>query len=138
MAQGNPQMAELAKQFALFGARGFRVARPLEESIEAAFDTLAGMPPPQEGKPASGVDSPAALAVRKDETQQKAQEANLEFVAKMQQTNADQQIEREKLAQAEIHNQRQMGLDVAKAMDQAAFQREREVSIQTRGAAHLT
>src|SRR5258708_1277291 len=45
MAMGNPALADLAKEFALFGARGFKVARSLEETIEKAFDALKQMPP---------------------------------------------------------------------------------------------
>ncbi len=44
-AQGNPTMADLLSEAAMFVVRGFRVARPLEESIEKAFKTLGGMPP---------------------------------------------------------------------------------------------
>ena len=45
IAQGNPPLAVLAKEMTLFAVRGFRVARPLEESIEGAFDAIAKMPP---------------------------------------------------------------------------------------------
>src|SRR5258708_34522273 len=54
MAQGNPALADLAKEFALFGARGFKVARSLEETIEKAFDALKQMPP----APAKGAAAP--------------------------------------------------------------------------------
>lgn len=44
-AQGNPSMAKAAKEMALFGVRGFRVGRTLEETLEQAFDALGQMPP---------------------------------------------------------------------------------------------
>lgn len=59
IAQGNPPLAALAKEMVMFAVRGFRVARSLEETFEAAFDAIAKMPPhpstqPDKGKP--GVD----------------------------------------------------------------------------------
>ncbi len=45
LAMGNPALAALCREVALFAARGFRVARPLEQSIEQAFEALAQMPP---------------------------------------------------------------------------------------------
>src|SRR6185503_7746435 len=46
MSMGNPPLAALAKEFAMFAARGFRVARTLEEQIEKTMDAIAGQPPP--------------------------------------------------------------------------------------------
>jgi hypothetical protein len=45
IAQGNPAMADMAKEMTLFVVRGWRVARPLEETIEKAFEAIAQMPP---------------------------------------------------------------------------------------------
>lgn len=44
-AQGNPAGAEFAKQFVMFGVRGFPIARSMEEAIEQFFETVGGMPP---------------------------------------------------------------------------------------------
>ena len=46
VAQGNPKMAALFSEIAMFAVRGFRVARPLEEAFEQAFEVLGQMPPP--------------------------------------------------------------------------------------------
>lgn len=72
VAQGNPAIADLAKEIALFGVRGFPVARSLEESIGKAFDAIAKMPPPQpKGPQAKAGDSPQALAVKQQDIQSK-------------------------------------------------------------------
>jgi hypothetical protein len=80
IAQGNPAMAELAKEFALFVVRGWRVARPLEETIGKAFDAVAQMPPNpkatgQDGKAPAGKQGadPAEIAAKVHETQTDAQ-----------------------------------------------------------------
>lgn len=140
ISQGNPEMAELAKQFALFAVRGFRVARPLEDSVEAAFDALAKMPPhpTQQQKPGSQVDSPQALAVRTQETNQKAQEAQIEAGTKLAQIHSQEDIEKEKLAQAELHDQRRVVFEAAKTIHQTNAQQVRDLAVATRGASHLT
>ena len=46
--QGNPAGASMAKEITLFVMRGFRVARPREETVTKFFDTLAKMPPDRE------------------------------------------------------------------------------------------
>lgn len=47
LAQGKPEMANLMKEIVMFGIRGFRVARTLEETFEKAFDAIGQLPPPQ-------------------------------------------------------------------------------------------
>ena len=44
-AMGNPALAAVCREITLFAARGFRVARTLEEALEGAFEALARMPP---------------------------------------------------------------------------------------------
>lgn len=46
MAQGNPAMADLSKEVVMFAVRRYRAGRPLEQTIEKAFDQLSQMPPP--------------------------------------------------------------------------------------------
>lgn len=43
-AQGNPALADFIKEITLFAARGFKIARSFEETIEKAFAALAQMP----------------------------------------------------------------------------------------------
>src|SRR6185437_14234586 len=74
IAQGNPAMAEMAKEMTLFVVRGWRVARPLEETIEKAFAEIAGMPQNpkatgQDKAPAGKQSDPAAIAAQVHETQ---------------------------------------------------------------------
>jgi hypothetical protein len=75
IAQGNPAMAEMAKELTLFVVRGWRVARPLEETIEKAFAEIAGMPqnPKATGQtskaPTGKQSDPAAIAAQVHQTQ---------------------------------------------------------------------
>lgn len=47
LAQGKPEMANLMKEIVMFGIRGFRVARTLEETFEKALDAIGQLQPPQ-------------------------------------------------------------------------------------------
>ena len=40
IAMGNPALASVSREITLFAARGFRVARTLEETLEQAFDAV--------------------------------------------------------------------------------------------------
>jgi hypothetical protein len=106
IAQGNPAMADLAKEFALFVVRGWRVARSLEETIGKAFDEVAQMPPNpkatgQDGKQAGkpGAD-PAELAAKVHETETRAatetQTAQVDAAAQTQKSSDAVTIAREK------------------------------------------
>lgn len=98
IAQGNPAMAKMAKEFALFTVRGWRVARSLEESIENGFDAISQMPPNpkatgQDGKQPAGKQGadPAEIAAKVHETQTDA-------AVETQKSNDALQIAREKNA----------------------------------------
>lgn len=78
IAQGNPEMAALASEIAMFAVRGFRVARTLEESFEKAFKVLGTMPPvPPKGATGAAKADPqleqAKLMVEFQTAQTKAQ-----------------------------------------------------------------
>jgi hypothetical protein len=140
IAQGNQTMAELAKQFALFAVRGFRVARPLEESVEAAFDALAQMPPHPTQQPkqsTSNVDSPADLALRAHETDAKTQIAQQSNAIKAEQVQNQAVEAAERLRIEEQENHRNAGLESAKAVDEAIFRRERASAMDARSAKAL-
>lgn len=127
IAQGNQTMAELAKQFALFAVRGFKVARPLEESVEAAFDELAKMPPhpsQQPQKSGSNVDSPQDLALRAQENQSKTQIAEQANNIKMYQATTQRDEAAAKLQQDEVHNQRDTAIKAASAAEEARAREE--------------
>lgn len=148
MAQGNPALADAAKELFLFGMRAFKAARPLEETFEKAFDAIGKMPPaPPKGKKggASGVDSPADIALRAKQIQadsaddqgknQIAAQAN---AIKAQQVAGELQLGQQKL-QAEIaHNSTKLSLDAQSAQDEANFRRERGMAAEARTASGLT
>ena len=139
ISQGNPQMAELAKQFALFAVRGFRVARPLEESVEQAFDALAQMAPhPSQQQPKDGVDSSADLATRKYEADQKAQAAQQANLIKQQQVEGEQALGQQRLTMEAQDNQQKNQIDALKAADDSEFKRTRSMAQDARSASHLT
>jgi hypothetical protein len=72
LAAGNPALAAVCREIALFAARGFRVARTLEESIERAFDAIAKMPAGAPAAAAAEHDArPADLAMRAREIESK-------------------------------------------------------------------
>jgi hypothetical protein len=98
IAQGNPAMADMAKEMTLFVVRGWRVARPLEETIEKAFAAIAQMPPNpkatgQDGKAPAGKQGadPAELAA-------KVQASQTDAAAKVHDVDTNLQIAREKNA----------------------------------------
>lgn len=110
VAQGNPDLAELAKEATLFAVRGFQVARTLEESIEKAFDAIGKMPPNPKvsGQQDKGSHQNPAIEAAKvqadvQDTHIKAQadmaavqQRQQEAVLKAQTDAAKVQVEREK------------------------------------------
>lgn len=107
ISQGNPAMAELAKELVMFGVRGFPVARSMEETIERAFDALAAMPPvPPKGAGKAGPDpqleqAKIAADVKNTETQSstdasiasgKEQTARMAILQKQQAAEGAQRI----------------------------------------------
>lgn len=106
IAQGNPAMADLAKEMTLFVVRGWRVARPLEETIEKAFDAIAKMQP---NPKATGQDK-APKGQQGADPEQLALEAHkvqTDAAVKTQTSDAQMQIAREKNATAlMIQNQK--------------------------------
>lgn len=147
LAQGNPALADAAKELFLFGMRAFKAARPLEETFEKAFDEIGKMPPPppKGGKGASGVDSPADIALRAKQIQadsaddqgknQIAAQAN---AIKAQQVAGELQLGQQKLEAEVAHNSSKLSLDAQSAADEANFRRERGMAAEARTASGLT
>src|SRR5581483_12487055 len=114
-----------------------------EEAVTKAFDTIAGMPPPQ-GEGGAGPDSPADLAVRTKQVDaqnnktaaqlQIAREKNAIEMAKLGQQSHDNAA---KLAVEETAKRAEHMLDVGKAADEANFRRTRAASIESREASRL-
>ncbi len=95
IAQGNPEMAELTSEIALFAVRGFRVARTLEEAFEKAFKvlgTMAPVPPkgaagPSAAPPDPGIEQ-AKIAAQVHDTETRAVMAQRDSQTKAQATQA--------------------------------------------------
>jgi hypothetical protein len=154
IAQGNPAMADMAKEMTLFVVRGWRVARPLEETIEKAFDAIAQMPPNpkatgQDKAPAGkqGAD-PAELALKAHETQtdaavqtQKSSDAvaiarEKNATALLIQNQKSQDSREEMAAQAPIKHA-ELGLEAARVANQHEIAQIREQNVATRSAGNL-
>jgi hypothetical protein len=159
IAMGNPALAAVAREITLFAARGFRVARTLEETLEAAFDAIGGMPkPPQPGQQQRG-PSPQELQLQAQDTQAKyaAQQADTQArvagdqsdteaklamareknAVEMQKTAAEERIASMRLAHDSATAQATLALDEQKAEDQKQFRNIRSAGIEARSAEGL-
>lgn len=98
MAQGNPALADLAKETVMFAVRRFRAGRPLESSLEKAFDALAKMPPPSApgGEKAPQQPDPAEHALAAADIQAKSQETQINAAIEQTKNQQDFQIAQEK------------------------------------------
>ncbi len=130
IAQGNPAMAELASEIAMFAVRGFRVARTLEESFEKAFQVLGQMPPqPPKGAGAGSHIDPqleqAKLMAQVHDTQTKAQTDmgvaqtkaqtdQLAIAQKAQQAQLQAQAAQQRAEAETQHNQAQLAIEAEK------------------------
>ena len=144
IAMGNPALSNLAKDLTLWGVRGFRDARSLEETISTAFDTLAKMqPPPPKG--ATGADSPADLAIRAKQVQADdaktqaqltiAREKNAIEMAKLGQEAHDSAAT---LAQHDSEARIRAAMDATKQASDAEFRQSRAAAMDARGASRLS
>ncbi len=134
LAQGNPALAALTREVAMFGVRAFRAARSLEETIEKAFDALAQMPPPPPKNGAGGQDSPEDLATRRMEAQTGAQ-------VKLQTAAMSAGVQREKLAveaqkaeEEAIQGRAKLALEAQEQASQQHLRQVREPSIEAKTA----
>ena len=151
IAKGNPEMAELAKEFTLFVVRGWRVARPLEETIGKAFTALAQLPPDPPLGAAQGASkgkSPQELALEAHQTQTDAQvqtqkssdaiqiahEKNVTALAIAAQKSNDQ---REAMAAEAPLKHAELGLEAARVANQQKLEEIRSNTVATRGASGL-
>jgi hypothetical protein len=155
IAQGNPAMAEMAKEMTLFVVRGWRVARPLEETISKAFDAISQMPPNpkatgQDGKAPAGKQGadPAELALKAHETQtdaavqtQKSSAAvaiaHEKNVTTMLVANQRAQAERDKLAAEAPLKHAELGLEAARVSNQHELAQIREQNVAAKSASGL-
>lgn len=141
LAQGNPPLAALAKEIALFGVRGFPVARSLEETIEQAFDAIAKMPPmPPKGAGAgkSQGPTPQEVALRNKEIDSREQIAREQNYVKLANIEQDRQADAEKLEAQDAHNRANLALQAARAAKQDAIAGARLTHIESQNAGMLS
>jgi hypothetical protein len=150
IAKGNPEMAELAKEFTLFVVRGWRVARPLEETIGKAFAALAQLPPdpPPGAKQGAQGKSPQELQLEQQQSQtdatvqtqkssdavQIAREKNTTMLMIQNQKSSDQR--EAMMAEAPIKHA-ELGLEAARIDNQQKLEEIRATTVAARGASGL-
>jgi hypothetical protein len=108
LAMGNPALASVCREITLFAARGFRIARTLEETLEQAFDALGRMPAsaPGGGKPVAADVAIRAHAV--DANTQIERDKNAIAAAK---AFGDHQLEQAKLAAQSFAERARLGME---------------------------
>lgn len=136
IATGNPSLAALAKELTLFVARRFRAARPLEETIETAFDKLASMPPPappdqgqQKGDGGAGAIAGANAKIQVAQIQ-----ANTQQTIAAQRAAADH----EKNVTDAAYKMTQLDLQQSAQQSRADYEQSRVEAEQARTASGLT
>jgi hypothetical protein len=143
LATGNPALASLCRDVTLFAARGFRVARTLEESIEHAFDALAQTPPgdpsaaKRERKQARGATS-GELAIRAHEIDSRTQverEKNAIVAAK---AASNQQLEQARLASETATERARLAMEAERLATDKASLNLRTDALAAREAKELT
>lgn len=154
IAQGNPEMADLVSQIAMFAVRGFRVARTLEEAFEKAFKVLGTMPPPPpKGGHATAQPDPATeqakIAADVHDTQTKAAtaaaaDASKEKVAmltlaqKQQDMQVQTQLEREHMMAEQQKNSADLMIERERMESSERTAAARSVNTESRAAGRLS
>lgn len=117
----------------MFGARGFRVARTLEDSLEKAFDAVGKMPPKI---------SPEQVAMQGNQI--KAQDTQARAQAETQAANTkavtalmDAKSKAEEQAETLALQKGKLALEAANLENEAKFRGIRSTGIESRGAAGL-
>lgn len=155
IAQGNPALAALAKEAVLFAVRGFRVARPMEETIEQAFDAIGQMPPNPNaagGKGAGAQQNPqieqAKVAADVHDTQMrtqsetqtetiKAQTDQMAIAQKAQEASQQAALGAAKLQAENQRAQETMAMQAAELQQRGALEQARMTALQSRAARGL-
>lgn len=118
IAQGNPEMATLMSEIAMFAVRGFRVARPLEEAFEKAFQVLGTMPKP----PPKGMGKQTDPAIEQAKIQADVHDTQVRAATDQADTQSKERIALATLGQKTQETNQQM------AMEQMRFQAEQAKS----------
>lgn len=147
MAQGNPPLALLAKNVALFAVRGFRVGRPLEDDFEKAFEAIAAMPPNpkftggKDQKPGAAGPNPQVELAKTQadvhDTDMKAQTERMAIAQKQQAANMSMQMEAERAQAEELRAQAELNLKAAEFHQRGQMQQARQTALGARMAGGL-
>jgi hypothetical protein len=121
-----PELAPLAGQLLLFGVRGFRVGRELEEVIEQTAQKLASMPPTQPGQDGKAAAEQVKLKGTVVKTQAEIQKSQIDAQTGQQAAQA-KLLEVQEASQARIAELR---------MKLAAAEQEHGHKIAEAGLAH--
>jgi hypothetical protein len=111
LAIGNPALASVCREITLFAARGFRVARTLEETLEQAFDAVARMPASAPGGASAGKPGGADVAVRAHAIDAKTQIERDKNAIAAAKAFGDHQLEQAKLATQSLAERARLGLE---------------------------
>jgi hypothetical protein len=111
LAMGNPALASVCREVTLFAARGFRVARTLEETLEQAFDALARMPASAPGGASSGKPDAADVAIRAHAIDAKTQIERDKNAIAAAKAFGDHQLEQAKLATQSLAERARLSMD---------------------------
>ena len=122
--QANPKMAKMAGDILMFGVRGFRVGRELEESIEATVDSIedaSQQPPPPDPKMQA---EQSKLELQKAKSAAEIQKAQID-------ANSAQIDGQAKVAQTMLaHHTAMRQANMDEQLAQADFQRQQALQAQ--------
>jgi len=130
MVQGGPpEMANMVKEMMMLGVRGFPIARSLEGAIEDAFDAMAGSPP---SPPPSAQDDLIKAQSQAKESDSRIQVAQIQAATAQMKSQADMQMEQERLKGDQAEQAQNMQLRAADQASQNEFRRQRSEALQMR------
>jgi hypothetical protein len=111
LAMGNPALASVCREITLFAARGFRVARTLEETLEQAFDAIARTPASAPGGSSGGKPAAADVAIRAHAIDAKTQIERDKNAIAAAKAFGDHQLEQAKLATQSFAERARLGME---------------------------
>lgn len=126
--QGNPSLAPMAKELAVFVSGKFKPGRQFEEQLGDAFDQIQNTPP-QPNPEAEAAK--AEMAMKQQEAQMRAQETAQNMQMRGQEQTQSMQMEQAKGQQAMAQSQQEFALKVQGQQADLAF-REKEIALKER------
>ena len=111
LAMGNPALASVCREITLFAARGFRVARTLEETLEEAFNALARMPASAPHGAMGSKPGAVDVAIRARAIDAKTQIERDKNAIAAAKAFGDHQLEQAKLATQDLADRARLGME---------------------------